>query len=45
MLKEVKETMLKKLKEGIVIMTYKTQTIREGRNIKKSKPKSQVELK
>lgn len=44
-LKEVKKTSFKKLKEGIVIMTYKTQTIREGRNIKKNQLKSQVESK
>lgn len=35
--------MLKDLKEGMAIITYKIQTIREGRNIKKNQLKLQVE--
>lgn len=42
MLKEVQGTMVKKLKEGIVVMTYRTQTIRDSRDARKSRLKSQV---
>lgn len=35
MLKEVQGTMVKKLKEGIVVMTYRTQTIRDSRALRK----------
>lgn len=42
MLKEVQGAMLKKLKGGVVAMTYKTQTIGDGRDARKSQLKSRV---